>query len=87
MSNKNVVELGDLVKCKITGFKGIVTATSQCLTGCDRIGIQAPIQKDGKYGEYYWVDVAAVEIIKKGKVKPNSVQEEVKKGGPASRFR
>lgn len=75
-------ELGDLVKCKVTGFEGIVVQTIQCLTGCDRISVQAPTTKDGKWGECYSVDEASVSILEKGKVKPESVQED-KKGGPA----
>lgn len=80
-------ELGDEVECKVTGFKGIVTGVSQWLTGCDKVSVQAPIQKDGKYGESFWIDKAAVTILKRGKVKSNQVQEEVKKGGPAIRIR
>lgn len=76
-------ELGDEVKCKISGFKGVVVATQQCLTGCDRVHVQAPLNKDGKYGECYTMDVNAVEVTKKGKVKARQVQEETKKGGPA----
>lgn len=81
-------ELGDEAKCKVTGFRGIITSTAQCLTGCDRVSIQAPMKKDGTYGENYWVDVAAVEIIKKAKVKPKEVREDgpkAKAGGPATR--
>jgi uncharacterized protein YodC (DUF2158 family) len=85
--NKNKVELGDEVQCKVTGFKGIVTGTQQCLTGCDRVHVQAPINKEGKFGENYNLDEASVKIITKQKVKPQSVQETVKKGGPAIRMR
>lgn len=84
--NKDKPELGDEVKCKVTGFQGIVVGTLKCLTGCDRINVQAPINKDGKYGESYSIDEAAVDIIKKGKVKPRSVQDAAKKGGPATRL-
>lgn len=85
-----MVELGDEVKCKITGFRGIVTGIAKCLTGCDRIDVRAPMKKDGKMGEGYWFDFHAVEIIKKQKVKAQSVQEpaaknETRKGGPPSR--
>lgn len=80
------VELGDEVECKITGFRGIVNGVSQWLTGCDRVSVQAPMTKDGKYGENYWIDEAVVKIIKKGKVKPNAVRDSVKPGGPATRI-
>lgn len=80
------VELGDEVECQITGFRGIANGKSQWLTGCDRISVQGPIGKDGKYGESFWVDEAALRIIKKQKVKPENVREEIKKGGPTIRI-
>jgi len=85
MSKK--VELGDEVECKITGFKGVINGQSQWLTGCDKVSVQSPLQQDGKYGESLWLDAAAVKIIKKGKVKPEHVQESGPKvGGPAIRI-
>lgn len=83
MSNE-FAELGDEVKCKVTGFQGVVTGVAKHLTGCDRIGIQPPVQKDGKHPDALWLDIASVEIIKKQKVKAASVQEKNKKGGPPS---
>jgi hypothetical protein len=78
------VELGDEVKCKVTGWQGVVTSLAKCLTGCDRAAVRAPITKDGKMGEEYWLDVPALTIIKKAKLKPESVQAKdiTKKGGP-----
>ena len=87
----NKPQLGDEVKCLITGFTGIVTSTAQCLTGCDRVGIQPPLGKDGKFTDSMWFDETAVEILTKGKVKPQSVQapdntsSKPKRGGPPSR--
>lgn len=83
-------ELGDEVVCLVTGFKGIVTSTAQCLTGCDRVVVQPPVGKDGKHADSLWVDVNAVKIVKKGKVKPTMVQAPIdeparKVGGPPSR--
>lgn len=81
------VQLGDEAKCKITGFKGIVTATSQCLTGCDRVTLRAPMKKDGSMGDEYWFDVDAVEVTKRGKVKRESVTSATEglRGGPPTR--
>lgn len=86
----NKPELGDEVECRITGFKGIVTNISRCLTGCDRLVIQPPVDKDMKHADSLWFDVTAVKILTKGKVKPESVQApddepERKGGGPPSR--
>lgn len=77
----NIVDLGDEVQCKITGFKGVVTSYAKCLTGCDRITIQPNVKKDGKHPEALWFDVAAVTILKKQKVKSKNVQAENAKGG------
>lgn len=80
-----MVELGDQVKCKVTGFEGIVIGLAKHLTGCDRCSVQPKVDKNGKHMDGYWFDINAVEIIKKGKVKPESVREsgpEAKKGGP-----
>lgn len=83
----NNIELGDEVKCKITGYRGICTAIAKCLTGCDRIEIRPPITKDGKMSESYWFDEAACVVIKKQKIPPNKVQDERidKKGGPPTK--
>lgn len=81
------IELGDEVKCKITEFKGVVTALSQCLTGCDRAGVRGPLTSDGKLGEEYWFDIPALKIIGKNKIKLESVQSKTKKGGPPTQVR
>lgn len=82
----DTVELGDRVKCKITGFQGIVTSYAKCLTGCDRITVQPPVDKDGKHPDPLWFDANAVEIIEKNKVKLEDVRGKVK-GGPPSKGR
>ena len=88
--SKHKVELGDEVRCKVTGFKGIVTAIAQHITGCDRADVRPGIKKDGTLADGYWFDLPALEIIKKQKVKPTNVQtvEDApvrKVGGPPTR--
>lgn len=85
--SKGKAELGDRVKCAVTGFKGIVTTVSKHLWGCDRIGVTPEeLDKEGKPGEAYWADIDAVEILKKGIVKGHTeVPPEVKRGGPTLR--
>lgn len=79
-------ELGDLVKCKITGAKGIVIAVSQHLHGCDRVGIQPAAGKDNKLPECIWGDVDSFVVVTKGKVKGHTdLPVEKKTGGPALR--
>lgn len=87
MSKSHNVELGDEARCKVTGFQGIITSVAKCLTGCDRVTIQPPINKEKKMADALWFDVEAVEILKKHKVKTESVRETgptAKKGGPPS---
>ena len=79
-------ELGDLVKCKVTGFEGVVTSYAKCLTGCDRITVQPPISKEGKMQDCIWLDVDAVEVIKKNKIKQEEVTGEKKGGWPSKVF-
>lgn len=82
---KQQVELGDEVICRITGFKGLVVGIAKYLSGCDRADVRAPLSKDGKLGESYSLDIPALTVTKKGKVKMEDVQDKVKKGGPMSK--
>ncbi len=76
------IKLGDEVKCRVTGFQGIVVSTSQWITGCDRVGVRAPMTKEGKLGEAYDFDEPVLELIKKKKVKMVQSEDTIKKGGP-----
>ncbi|MBL4700645.1 MAG: hypothetical protein JKX85_05230 [Phycisphaeraceae bacterium] len=66
--SNHIGELGDKVKCKITGFTGIITTVASHLAGCDRIWVSPPIDKDGKSVDGCWLDIDMVEIIKGGAV-------------------
>lgn len=74
-----MVNLGDEVQDKITGFKGIATSRHQYLQGCDRIGVQGKIGKDGKLPETYTFDEPLLIVIKSKVAK----KEKGKNGGPA----
>lgn len=63
------VHLGDEVKDTVTGFKGIVTSITEYLNGCRRVGVQPPIDKDGKMPDAYSIDEPQLVITKAGKVK------------------
>jgi hypothetical protein len=41
---------------RVTGLAGVIVARTDCLTGCNRYTIQAPLDKDGKVPELYFVD-------------------------------
>lgn len=77
-------ELGDKVKCKITGLSGIVIARSKYLYGCDRVGVQPPMGADGKLPDAMWGDLDSVEVVQKSVVKGHTEKTEVEKtGGPS----
>jgi len=63
-----MIELGDRVKDKISGLKGIVVGISNYLYGCKRVSIQPEEAKDGKPAEWYTVDEPQLEIVKKSVV-------------------
>ncbi len=86
--NKKAIELGDEVRCKVTGLQGIVTSIATCLYGCDRLTVQPPmIKKSDKIPDSMWIDLPAVKLIKKGAVKAPTIDElpEKKTGGPMAR--
>lgn len=83
---KTKADLGDLVKCKITNLQGIVTSYATHLTGCDRVFIQPPVDKEGKTRDGWWIDIDTAEVMKKGKVKMSDVTG-AKNGGPMSRVK
>lgn len=76
-----MIQLGDEVQDKVTGFKGIAIVRSIYLQGCDRIAVQPPIDKEGKIQESQHFDDPQLKILKKQKVKPESVQQEYRSGG------
>ena len=66
------IKLGDKVRDPITGFEGIAVSRSTFLHGCDRIGLQAPMDKDGKVPEWQYFD--ELQLM--------SAPADKKKGGP-----
>lgn len=63
------VGLGDRVKDRISGIKGIAIARTEWLYGCVRITIQPEkLDKDGKQHDNISVDEPQVQVIKAGVV-------------------
>jgi hypothetical protein len=85
------VELGDLAKDMVSGYTGVCISFIKCLTGCDRVALQAAVGTDSKLPDSYYFDVTTVEVIQKGYVKPvgrdlpETPVEERKAGGPPSK--
>lgn len=69
MSEKSI-ELGDLVKDRITGLSGIVTGKHSWLYGCERVTVQPREAKDGKPADGFCVDAAQCVVVEK-RVIPN----------------
>jgi hypothetical protein len=57
------VQLGDRVKDRVTGFKGIVVARSEYLHGCRRVGVQAEKLEEGKPTDAQWFDEPQVDVM------------------------
>lgn len=79
-----MIELGDEAQCRITGFKGVVTAYAKCLTGCDRVEIKPRVDITGKMQDSYWFDADACDVIKK-RIVPAETVTGKEKGGPITR--
>lgn len=63
------INLGSEVKDKITGFKGVVRARTQYLTGCNVYGCQNPKLDDkGNPQEWKWFDEDQLKLVKDRKV-------------------
>lgn len=80
------VELGDLVKDIVTGFKGVAVGRTTWLHGCDRISVQPQgVNKEGKTYDVQSFDEPQLEIVKKAKQKDKP--ENHSTGGPRAEVR
>jgi hypothetical protein len=82
-------KIGDKVKCKITGFEGIVTGEHSWITGCDTYSVRPnKLGKDGEYPETKNFDENQLNMVEAGAVNlsdgssTTEVETPVKKGGP-----
>lgn len=79
----NGIELGDWVRDETTGIEGLVTAVTKWTTGCARIALQPPLDKDGKRRDAEWSDVLICTVIERGRFKlPDATATTPSKGGP-----
>jgi hypothetical protein len=62
-----MVILGDVVKDKISGFKGVAVSRHSYLNGCDRISVQPLVDKKGKISESVTFDEPQLKTIAKQK--------------------
>lgn len=59
----HMIELGKIVRDRITGFEGVVVCRTEWLFLCVRIGVQSQALKDGQAQEPAYFDEAQLEVI------------------------
>jgi len=67
-----MIELGKKYRDRVTGFEGVATSRTTYISGCVHVGLQPPVDKDGK--------IPSVEYFDEERIDPES---EIDKGGPA----
>jgi len=71
-------ELGEVLRDKITGFKGVAMAKTEYFTDCTHYGLCSQELNDGKPIDWEWFDETRLEHVKeaekivKGPRKPTS---------------
>ncbi|MBK7406402.1 MAG: hypothetical protein IPJ41_17820 [Phycisphaerales bacterium] len=57
------MKMGIIVKDRITGFQGVVTACTQYITGFNLALVQPPTKVDGEYMAGQWFEETRLEVI------------------------
>ena len=79
MTKAKTVELGDVVKDRISGFKGVATCCSTWLNGCVRWTLQPEkLGKDGASAASETFDIQQLEVVSKKKIAAGTLSP----GGP-----
>lgn len=64
-----MINLGDKVKDTVSGFTGIAVCKCSYLQGCDRIAIQAPVNKNGEQISWAYFDEPQLKVVKRKVIK------------------
>lgn len=75
-----MVNVGDRVRDKVTGFVGIVIGKTTWLNGCNRLGVQPTVLHEGKPIDAVWFDEPQLELVEAEAVSPGPRST----GGPIS---
>ncbi len=76
------INLGDIVKCEVTGFTGVAVARTIWLHGCARVTVQpSGLTKEGKIFEQNTFDELQLTLIK-SKVVASTSKNKKSTGGP-----
>jgi hypothetical protein len=81
------IDLGDEVKDRVSGFKGIVVAVTDYLNQCRKATVQPKCDKDGKFPDAWSLDISSLDLVKKGAGLKKERAEKSKKygtGGPST---
>jgi len=62
-----MIELGDKVKDKYSGFTGIAVARTEFINGCVQYGVVSRVTKDNKEPVEMGIDEDSLEVISKKK--------------------
>lgn len=65
---EGTINLGDIVRCKITGYKGVAIARTEWLNNCPAFTVQPRETKDGKPVEAKAFDELGLEFVEKSDV-------------------
>ena len=76
-----MIELGQEVKDRVTGFKGIATAKTTYLQGCDRFSVTPPVSKSGDLQDTQSFDEPDLIVVSDG-ILPKVVKPQTPPGGP-----
>ena len=68
------IELGQKVRCTVTGFIGIAIARYEFLNGCIQIAVKPKVNSKGEMQEAVGIDIEQLEVVgaKKKTVKSNT---------------
>ena len=61
-----MIQLGDRVKDKVTGFEGIAVARTEWLYGCIRIEVQAKVKTNGEIEDARMFDEGSPQATQDG---------------------
>jgi hypothetical protein len=86
MKNSNsdhVVELGDLVQDRVSGFTGIATSLTEYLNGCRRVQISPKVKDDNSLDNERYFDEPQLKVIESQAFKRvENSSEGARPGGP-----
>lgn len=74
------IQLGDKVRCKVTGFVGVAISKTEFLNGCIQYDVVPKVTKDNKILDGVSIDEQSLEVVSKKK-KPKKFWKKESTGG------